>query len=309
MKIREFCMFYNEHAALAIKLGEGASWVDEVHMCESSRTFQNTPHTPSLNAEQLPVADGAQSHNLLHAHVFDGAHRFYPARKWGPSRYFPFFRKKSMARHNETMQRNHVHEVFADIADDDIIILSDSDEILDSRRADELIASTRKHGLISVRLHHTLFYLNLYSQNWHEVWPGSPPDYACRVFLMTGARFHALRQGSDRLRRLGEWGRLAGKVPLLDGFGGFHHSWLGDTQAAAAKLQSYAHSADEHRQDLLDDEGRLSLNKLGALIHQGQSLFDGHRLEIRDFQQQPPLRHVAEHEQQARLSGLILDER
>ena len=301
MKIREFCMFHNEFAALDIKLAEARSWVDEVHMCESSRTFQNAPRTPVLVPGNSLLPDDPR----LHCHLFDGAARFHPAYKWGPSRYFPFFRKKKMARHNETMQRNHVHQVFADTADDDIIILSDSDEILDSHRADELVDAARKHGLVSVRLHHTLFYLNLYSLNWHEVWPGSPADYAYRVFIMTGARFRTLREGSDRLRRRGEWGRLAGEIPLLEGFAGFHHSWLGDEQAAAAKLQSYAHSLDEHRTGLTDGDGRLSLLRLGEIIRAGQSLFEGHRLEVQDFRVMQPLRSIWEN--QAKYRDLILE--
>ena len=294
-------MFHNEFAALDIKLAEARHWVDEVHMCESSRTFQNATRAPVLQpGDPLLPADPR-----LHCHLFDGAGRFHPAFKWGPSRYFPFFRKKKMARHNETMQRNYVHEVFADIADDDIIILSDSDEILDSRRADELVEAVRKYGLVSVELHHTLFYLNLYSLNWHEVWPGSPPNYAYRAFILTGHHFRKLREGSDRLRRRGEWGRLAKEIPLLKGFHGYHHSWLGDAAAAAAKLQSYAHSLDEHRIGLTDSDGSLSLAKLGELIRSGESLFEGHRLDVRDFSVTQPLRGISDNHTKYR--DLILE--
>lgn len=287
MKVREFCMFHNEFPVLGIKLDEARSWVDEVHLCESDRTFQAAPR-------ELVLGSTSIDDPLVHRHVFDGSTRFHPAYCWGVSRHFPFFRKKKMARKNETMQRNHVHEVFADLAADDIVILGDVDEIIDSRFADEVIDAARKHGIVSVELHHTLFYLNLYSLNWTQVWPGSPPHYAYRVFVMTGTHFRRLREGSDHLRRRGEWNRLTREVPLLTGMRGFHHSWLGDKAAAAAKLQSYAHSLDEHRAGLMDADGTLSLEKLGALIGSGQSLFEGHRLEVRDFATTQPLRSVFE---------------
>lgn len=277
-------MFHNEHAALDIKLREARGWVDELHLCEANRTFQG-----DLRKPVLPASD-----DFLKCHLFDAEARFHPPLKWGPSRHWPFFRRKKMARKNETMQRNAVHQLLGEAGDDDIIVLSDIDEILDARHAGEVIDAARKHGIVSVRLHHTLYYLNLYSTNWHEVWPGSPPDYAYRLFAMTGARFRKLAEGSDRLRRRGEWGRLGAEIPLLEGFRGFHHSWLGDEAAALTKLRSYAHSADEHRPDLLDAAGNIRPDQLRDIIRSGQSLFPGNRLEVRSFEDVDPLRSVRE---------------
>ncbi len=294
MKIHEFCMFHNEQSALELKMRESGKWVDELHLCESNRTFRCGPRKLALPAETA----------FLKPHVFDGEARFHPAYQWGISRYFPFFRKKKMARKNETLQRDHVHEVLAGVADSDVIVLSDIDEILDPAHADEVIEAARKHGIISVEMHHTLFYLNLYSTNWHEVWPGSPPNYAYRLFAMTGARFRELKRGSDNLRRRGEWGRLSSKVHLLKGFKGFHHSWLGDEAAALEKLQSYAHSVSEHRPDLVGPDGKVTKEALGRFIRAGESIFPGNVLEIRSFEESPPLPGIRENP--ARYAALIL---
>lgn len=286
MKIREFCMFYNEHTVLEIKIAEARKWIDELHLCEANRTFQNKERVPVL-----PAGD-----DFVKTHVYDGATHFLPAFRWGPSRHWPFFRKKLVARRNETLQRNMVHDVFADAADDDIIILSDIDEIIDPRFADEVIDAARKHGGVSVELHHTFFYLNLYSTNWHELWPNAPENYAYRVFVMTGKFFHQLRrgEGADHLRRRGEWGKLTGKFPLLKGIRGFHHSWLGDEEAAFEKITSYCHSVTDHRADLTDEEGQISKVKLGAFIRSGQSIFPGNKVEIRSFEAVPPLQTVVD---------------
>ena len=284
MKIREFCMFHNEHPALAIKRAESARWVDELHLCESDRTFRAAPRDAVLGAGD----------SFLRPHLFPGSRRFHPAEQWGFSRHAPFFRRKPMARKNEAMQRNHVHAAFNQVDDRDIVILGDVDEIIDARHADEVIDTARKHGIVSLRLHHTLFYLNLYSTNWHEVWPGSPPDYAYRVFVMTGRHFRTMRRTSDRLRKLGEWGRLSGQIHLMDGFRGFHHSWLGDAQAALDKLESYAHALSDHRPELAGAQGGIDTARLRQFIEAGESIFPGNRLEIRGPEMIEPLASVAE---------------
>jgi hypothetical protein len=294
MKIYEFCMFHNEQNALDLKRRESAKWVDELHLCESNRTFRCGPRQPAL-----PVETG-----FLKPHMFDGEARFHPAYRWGLSRYFPFFRKKKMARRNETLQRDHVHDVLAQAGDGDVIVLSDIDEILDPACAGEVIDAARRRGIVSVELHHTLFYLNLYSTNWHEVWPGSPPNYAYRLFAMTGAHFRKLKRGSDALRRQGEWGKLSASVPLLKGFKGFHHSWLGDEAAALEELQSYAHSVSEHRPDLAGADGKVTKASLGRFIRAGESIFPRNILEIRSFAQTPPLPSVRE--EPGRYAALIL---
>ncbi|MBN4046644.1 hypothetical protein JYU02_01450, partial [bacterium AH-315-P15] len=154
MKIIEFSPFYNENLLLGIKTAEARAWIDEVHVVESNRTFRFAEKPYNLTIED-PL--------LIH-HKLDGTIAFKGAFHRGISRRFPFYRKKDSARTNETIQRNVVHKAI-DPADDDIVILSDIDEILDSSKADYLVDQVTKHGLVTVRLHHSLFFLNLYSKN------------------------------------------------------------------------------------------------------------------------------------------------
>lgn len=294
MKVFEYCMFHNEHAALEIKLQEALHWVDELHLCEADRTFKGAQRRCSLPSED----------SFLRTHMFDGTARFHKPVAWGPSRHFPFFRRRSMARRNESLQRNFVHEALAHVGDKDIVVLSDIDEIIDVRYADELIAAARKHEIISIELRHTLYYLNLYSTNWHTVWPGSPQNYAYRVFVMTGAYFHKMRRSGDRLRRLGEWGRLKNEIHLLQGYRGFHHSWLGDEAGVLEKMRSYAHDPREHDPELVDEQGEILADRLAVFVREGRSLFPGNHLEIHDFDQIEPLRSARDIA--ARVDGLLL---
>ena len=283
MKVYEFNLFHNEEEALSIKRLEASRWIDELHVCEASRTFRGAPRPQS----------GLRDDDFVKVHRFDGG-RFHSEYAWGPSRYFPYFRRKDMARKNETLQRNAVHDVLDPLADD-IVVLADVDEIVDSRHADEIISEARRHGVVSVRLRHTFFFLNLFSKRFHAAWPGSPPDYAYRVFVMTGDYFNRMRRSSDRLRRLGEWNRLGEEITLLDGYRGFHHSWLGDEYAAMAKLGAYAHRAEEHDPGLIDPAtGEYGLDRVAQAIREGRSLFPGDELERRPLEPANALSSVAE---------------
>lgn len=75
--------------------------------------------------------------------------------------------------------RNLSQQYKSILSDDDIVILSDIDEIIDSRYLDEIIHEVRKRGIVTIKLCFTLFYLNLVSTNWG----GAPISY--RLFIMT----------------------------------------------------------------------------------------------------------------------------
>jgi hypothetical protein len=289
-------MFHNEHDVLAIKREESARWIDELHVCEADRTFKVGPREPIL-----PPSD-----DFLKTHVFPAGETFDPGFNWRLQKRPPFVRKFYRARRNETLQRNYVHEVLSDVAAEDIVILSDLDEVIDARQADEIVDAARRHGVVSIRLHHTMFYLNLYSTNWHEVWKVPSVDYSHRVFVMTGERFNQLgrEEKSDRMRMLGKVGKQIGKIHLMDGMRGFHHSWLGDAQSALDKLNSYAHALRDHTGELTDENGQVTQETMERFIQSGRSIFPGNNLEIRSFEEIEPLQTVTENRD--RFEHLIL---
>lgn len=282
MKIYEFSPFYNENRLANLKLTEGESWIDEIHICEANMSFRCSPKDYNFSLD----------HSRAVHHRFDAEKEFRGPLRWGPSRHFPYFRNRDMARNNESTQRNYVHRVI-EPEDDDVVILSDLDEILDSTMAEYFVDMVKKHGVFTVKLHHTMFFLNLYSQNWHELWSGAPPDYGYRTFVMSGKYFRSMKTSSDRLRRLGEWGRLNDKIICADEFGGFHHSWLGDANAAIQKMSAYAHSVSDHGTNTRDPiTGKLSIDNIRNLVEGRKSLFDGHDLVIRGLDEQPLLKSI-----------------
>ena len=109
--------------------------------------------------------------------------------------------------YNEAIQRNKSSDYGNIIADDDIVILSDIDEIIDSQYAEEIINEVKKRGVITIKMHFSLFYFNLFSVNW-----GGPEQYSYRTFIMTGEYFKNMKCSSDYLRKQGEGKLLLDKI-------------------------------------------------------------------------------------------------
>jgi len=267
MKIIECCPFFNENLIADIHIRESSRWVDEIHIVETNRTHQCGPKDYVFNTH----------HPKVHYHAVDVNKEFRPSRKWLP--YFDLSRPqrsnkrsffmRNTNHYNERIQRNLACSL-ADIQDDDIVIFSDIDEIIDSRLADQLLAEVRKREIITVRLHLTMYYFNLFSKNW-----SGPADYSYRTFLLTGKR---LREkwgfDSDLLRKQGERNLLSETIYCPEEFSGFHHSFLGDEKAVLDKLNAYAH--------IHDDSKLYNRDYIGQLIREHRSVFPGQELCVDD---------------------------
>ena len=201
MKIDECSLYYNEDDIVRLKVDEGKKWVDFFCFSESDYTFKYG--YKGYNFSQLDS-------NIIYKKL-DGASVFKQRDFIGLTRKFPFIKRKSAAWYNEAIQRNFSCEGL-ELNDDDVVILSDIDEIIDSSYAEYLLDLVKKHKIITVKIHFTMFYLNLWSTNWHEVWPGSPKDYAYRVFLIQGDYFKKMNISSNKLRDLGQQGKLFNSV-------------------------------------------------------------------------------------------------
>lgn len=82
--------------------------------------------------------------------------------------------------YNEGVSRNHTLWN-VDYNDDDILVLSDIDEIIDSRFADEIIDSVKQLGIVTVKIYFTMFYFNLFCKKW-----SGPEGYSYRIFVARG---------------------------------------------------------------------------------------------------------------------------
>lgn len=257
MKVIECSPFFNENLLAKIKISESRKWVDELHITECNKSFR---------FGDKPYCFGFADDPLVHYHKLDGNLAFIkPDWKFSCDPWFIKYQYHPWE--NEGRQRN-IACSYIDVDDDDIVILSDLDEIIDSRHADRIIHETRKRGILTIKLHFTLFYFNLFSKNW-----GGPSSYSFRTFIMTGRYYKSMSITSDQLRKKGEHGKLNSMMHCLEDIVGFHHSWLGDEKIVAEKLKSYSHDASDHDSRVYSANGSVNVSYIRECIEQKRSVF------------------------------------
>lgn len=269
MKIYSCTTYFNEDDIFDIKYNSEKDWVDEIHIAEADYTFRK--RYKGFNF-RLPEEYDEDKCKVVYNKLYV-KHKFVKNNLAGKLMLFPlrlkrdFYSKivRNPSWHNEMYQHNAITDNIQP-EDDDIIILSDIDEILNPDMKDELISACREHGIITVKLRFSMFYFNLFSLNW-----AGPADYSYRLFIMTGKYFKENKIRCDKLRKMGENHKLEDTVWCYPEFAGWHHSWLGDENFVMNKLNSYSH--------IKEHDGFNSIEAVQKSLERGVSLFPEHKLE------------------------------
>ncbi len=238
MKVFEFCPFFNENKVAEIKIKEDSHWVDTLCILEANKTFTGKEKPFNFDTSLLT--------NKVHYEKFDVTGKFREIEKnkdyYNPEtcqaknfdHWYWNLLSNNYAFYNESVQRNMCTILKETISDDDIVILSDLDEIIDSRFADRIIEETKKHQALTAKLHYTSFYLNLFLESNHGA-----PNCSYRLFVMTGRYFKSMPFTSDFLRKKGIAEAMYDVLPCLDFFAGFHHSWVDHLNNGLPKLKAF----------------------------------------------------------------------
>jgi hypothetical protein len=265
-QVSEYCLFNGEQLIADIKFAEHSEFVDQFNIVESTRSFKNGKRTPTFHAS----ADNIDYRIYYPGKEFTG-NSFRPAR---PPR---FITTNLNPWKNETLTRNFLSSGLKP-KNEDILIFSDIDEIIDARYFAQVIEFAKAHGVATVKIHFTLYFFNLFSENY-----GGPEDYSYRVFIMTGEYYNKMKITPDELRKNGEAGKLVNEIKCFPTIAGFHHSWIGDSEFVASKLASYAHGPEDHNSRLFDNKSRVDLSVVEELLNRKESMYGGsHRLKIRN---------------------------
>lgn len=266
MKIKLFVPYFNEQMLARINILSSVKWVDEFHLTEANFTHQGKFKDYNFDYNSYGVLT-----DKLYYHAVDFEKDFLFNRKYIPhvgGKYKPAWHPNiffNTSWYNEGVQRNRSCDQSL-IEDDDIIILSDIDEVIDPRKSDMIIDAVEKHKIITIRLNFSLLYFNLFSKSW-----SGPSDYSYRIFVMKGSEFKKRNFDYDSLRKSGERNQLMDEVYCLPEICGFHHSWIGNKDSIKSKLQAYSHI--EHR--VFNDDQYIE-----NCLRNGKSLFDNHELYI-----------------------------
>lgn len=268
------CPFFNEKMVARINIEEASKWVDEIHVTEFNKSFKYTNHDPCFG--ELSLLPKVTYHPMDGFKIYKKPRKIIPyffitpVSKWMSHVIF------DTAWYNDGLSRNY-SLLNSNYQDDDILILSDVDEIIDSRYADQIISAVQKYDVVTIGIHFTLFYFNLFCPKW-----SGPADYSYRIFAIKGKTMRTrFFNDSDFLRKCGEQHKLLGSVYCLEGLKGFHHSWLGDETFVANKLKSYAHSMSCHSPEIFTD-GEVNVDKIRKLIRNGNNIFENTPLVLND---------------------------
>jgi len=264
-QVNEYCLFNGEQLIADIKFAEYSEFVDQFNIVESTRTFKNGKRTPTFHTS----VDNVNYRIFYPGKEFTG-NSFRPAR---PPR---FITTNLNPWRNETLTRNFLSSGLTP-KNEDILIFSDIDEIIDARYFAQVIEFAKAHGVATVKIHFTLYFFNLFSENY-----GGPEDYSYRVFIMTGEYYNKMTITPYELRKKGEAGELINEIKCFPSIVGFHHSWVGDAEFVATKLASYSHGREDHDAGLYNSNSRIDLSAVAELMNGKKSIYGSkHKLSIR----------------------------
>jgi Glycosyltransferase family 17 len=231
MKIYDCFTFYNEFDLLELRLKELYNIVDHFVLVESDSTFTNIPKRFLFEENKDRYAQWMDK--IIHIKVTD-------------------MPKSDNAWVNETYQRNAIMRGIVDADDDDIIIVSDVDEII-RPEAIELIRNSDEY-LFALRMALFSFKLNYMRVNGDM--------YA--IWAMAG-RKHLLDDiAPDTFRNLRF--QFMNSTGIVNGcqvieHGGWHFGYMGDKEWLLDKAKSFAHTEVNTPEFLAQIDPQASIEK------------------------------------------------
>lgn len=213
MKIYDCFTFYNELDLLELRLEELYDHVDYFVLVEANRTFQNNEKPMYFAENQHRFAKWMDK--IQHIYVEDMP---VDTDAWG----------------REAHQRNCIARGIVDADDNDIIIVSDLDEILRPETID-MMRSDDANVIWGLRM--PLFYFKLNhmlttTDSTYTTW-----GMACRKRFYTNAE--DLRKQRFSLNSFGYNHNQSG-IHMME-HAGWQFSYFGNTEFARSKIQSFAH--------------------------------------------------------------------
>ena len=202
-KIYDCFLFYNELELLEIRLKTLNEYVDKFVLVEATKTFSNKDKELYYNNNKELFAE---FHNKI-IHIIIDEHPGFADRK---DKYGDIWQY-------EYYQRNCIEKGLTEAGDDDIIILSDLDEIPNPKLLQKI---ADKPGIKVFKLPTFYYFLNLLTND---------VAMCCRVFH----KHHLDKFTMQEIRSQGD--------SLYTKYTGWHFSYLGDKDFIKNKIKSFAH--------------------------------------------------------------------
>lgn len=225
-RIYDCFTFFNELELLEIRLNELDSVVDRFVICEATKTHQGQPKP--LYFQENMHRFGPFLHKITH--IID---EFPDEMETGGGPSFPSGMNWARERH----QREALMQALTECRDNDIIIVSDGDEIA---RAETIKAYKPEMGLMRLEQQLYYYFFNCYGGEWRE--SKILPYGLLKQMGPCNVRYS--------LHTIGTHGE-----PLWNA--GWHFSFMGGPERVKQKIRSYSHG-EYNRPDILEEvEGHI----------------------------------------------------
>jgi beta-1,4-mannosyl-glycoprotein beta-1,4-N-acetylglucosaminyltransferase len=247
VKIFDGFMFYNELDVLEVRLHELCDVVDHFVLVEANQTFQGNPKPLyyELNKRRFERFHDKIIHIVCSfPDVISNRLSLTSGPNWGRENY----------------QRDAIVRGLTTARSDDLILISDVDEIVSKRKLLEAIENRRKHDI-------TIFTMPLYKFQFNrktpEVWKYGARMVEYSQFRSAQSLRSAYLSWSKRSARLGlgKWHARLRNLTLL-GMGnrifevkdaGWHFTSIGDWSNWKNKINSYSHIELKNHPTVLDE--------------------------------------------------------
>lgn len=238
MKIYDCFTFYNELDLLELRFKELYAHVDHFVLVEGNTTFTDIPKP--FYFEENKERFSAFMDKIIHIKVEDMPH--------SPNAWV-----------NDVFQRNAINRGIVDADDDDIIMVSDLDEIIRPETVDEMRAdpTTQIWGL-RMPLFNFKFNYMLVTADKYSVW-----GMAGRKSVMVPA--DQFRQQRFQLQNFSYEYNENG-IRIME-HAGWQFTYLGDTDFARNKIKSFAHTETNKPEIVNQLDVDRSINNGDGIYH------------------------------------------
>lgn len=228
-KIYDCFTFFNEYDLLDIRLEEHYDHVDHFVIVESNKSFQNKDK--EFNLEKNWDRYAKYHDKIIYIKVEDM-----------PGGDNPWVR--------EAFQRNAIARGIIDASDNDVIIVSDCDEMLRASTFDQIRNDPQHYFWICRQ---PIFWVKL------NYWQSTPRGYNISSMAITKEKF----MGAQHLRDQCHWALQA--VPevhndpemIVIHHAGWHFTYFGDTNQAKIKLLNFSHAECSYLAENIDVESPI----------------------------------------------------
>jgi len=238
--------FFNELDLLEIRLFELYAIVDHFVLVEANKTFQGDPKPYYFKENESKFARFASKIIYVPIEIPDGDLR---------SQISTYAENPTWAR--EYYQRDQIARGLSEASPDDLIIVSDVDEIISAKKLRDAIATRRKHDL-------TIFQMPIYTGSLNRrvkngIWDKGPrmieySDFPGAEHLRLTKIAASRRLGKNAFSRLYTRFRnymsrgVPNRIHVIEN-SGWHMTSIGDWKTYRNKISAYSHAERADRED------------------------------------------------------------